>query len=171
MSLIADGFSFDFPDALEAFVFDEKDHTSPHFNNAPMKKVDVVAEFAESYIFVEIKEFEDVDMYNVSSSSSDDEEKERRAHLKWLKGYLKYKARDSLLARFAEGKANKDIHYICLLSNFDNATNSIIRKELRKELPLGLASRKWATYLFKSCQVVNLDRWNASFPKWPVTRI
>ena len=171
MSLIADGFSFHFPDALEAFVFDEKDPSHPHFNNTPMKKVDVVAEFAESYIFIEIKEFDDVGMYNDTESSSEEEKKERRAHLKWLKNYLKYKARDSLLGRFAEGKIDKDIHYICLLTNFDNATNNTIRRVLRQELPLGRAGRKWNRDLFKSCQVVNLDRWNTSFPNWPVSRI
>ena len=42
----ADGFEFRFEDALDAFVFDETDSTKPTFHGAPMKGVDIVAEFA-----------------------------------------------------------------------------------------------------------------------------
>lgn len=33
----ADGFEFQFTDALDAFVFDETDSTKPTFHGAPMK--------------------------------------------------------------------------------------------------------------------------------------
>ena len=38
-----------------------------------------------------------------------------------------------------------------------------------KELPVGLASKRWKQELVKSCQVVNVAKWNQNFPKWPVT--
>ena len=50
----ADGFEFRFEDALDAFVFDETDSTKPTFHGAPMKGVDIVAEFAEAYVYVEL---------------------------------------------------------------------------------------------------------------------
>ena len=46
MRIEADGFEFDFPDALDAFCFDEKDKTKPHFHGLShaMKAVDLVIE-------------------------------------------------------------------------------------------------------------------------------
>ncbi len=59
-----DGFSFDFTDALDAFVFDEKNSSNPHFHGQPMKAVDIVAEFPDAYLFVEMKDFDDPKIYN-----------------------------------------------------------------------------------------------------------
>ncbi|KPP94734.1 MAG: phage hypothetical protein [Bacteroidetes bacterium HLUCCA01] len=42
---------------------------------------------------------------------------------------------------------------------------------LKQELPVGKASRRWVQALATSCHVVNLDKWNENFPKWPVTRL
>ena len=42
-----DGFEFRFENALDAFVFDETDPEKPTFHGAPMKGVDIVAEFAD----------------------------------------------------------------------------------------------------------------------------
>jgi hypothetical protein len=36
---------------------------------------------------------------------------------------------------------------------------------------VGKASRRWVQTLATSCHVVNLDKWNENFPKWPVTRL
>jgi len=170
MRVDTDGFSFDFTDALNAFVFDEKDKSKPTYHGQPMKAVDIVAELEEAYIYVEIKDFDDPDMYNAGLAEDDEEIKERRDHFKWLKNYLKYKYRDSYLYRCAEHKVEKPIHYICLLT-FDNALNVAMRKALQQELPVGVASRRWKQEIVKSCQVVNLDKWNEAFPKWPVNKI
>lgn len=165
-----DGFEFRFEDALEAFVFDETDNTKPTFHGAPMKGVDIVAEFAEAYVYVELKDYDDSSMYDILGAANDDEKKSRQSSFKWLKNYLKYKFRDSYLYRHAEQKVEKPIHYICLVT-FDNALNSRMQKSLKQELPVGKASRRWVQPLAKSCQVVNLDKWNENFPKWPVTRV
>jgi hypothetical protein len=166
----ADGFEFRFEGALEAFVFDETDKSKPTFHGVPMKGVDIVAEFAEAYVYVELKDYEDSSIYDVIGAANDEELKSRQACFKWLKNYLKYKFRDSYLYRHAEQKVEKPIHYICLVT-FDNALNSRMQKSLKQELPVGKASCRWTQALAKSCQVVNLDKWNENFPKWPVTRI
>jgi hypothetical protein len=165
-----DGFSFDFTDALDLFVFDEKERSKPTYHGQPMKAVDIVAELPGAYIYVEIKDFHDPDMYNESLASNDEEALAIRDHFKWLKSYLKYKYRDSFLFRHAEQKVDKPIHYICLLT-FENALNTAMRKALQKELPVGLASRRWKQEFVHSCEVVNLERWNKNFPKWPVSRV
>lgn len=165
-----DGFVFRFENALDAFVFDETDSTMPTFHGAPMKCVDIVAEFDEAYVYVELKDYDDPSIYDVLSISTEDEKKSRQDSFKWLKNYLKYKFRDSYLYRHAEQKADKPIHYVCLIT-FDNALNSRMQKSLKQELPVGKASCRWVRVLAKSCQVVNLDKWNENFPKWPVTRL
>ena len=168
--LQADGFEFRFTDALDAFIFDEKDNTKPTFHGVPMKGVDIVAEFDEAYVYVEMKDYDDPSIYDILNATTDDEKKSRQDHFKWLKNYLKYKYRDSYLYRHAEDKVDKPIHYVCLIT-FDNALNSRMQKALKQELPVGRASRRWVQVLAKSCQVVNLDKWNENFPKWQVTRL
>jgi hypothetical protein len=170
MKIEADGFSFDFTDAIDAFVFDEKDKTKPTYHGLPMKAVDIVAEFADAYVYVEMKDFDNPDLYNHEIAENDEEVKAKRDNFKWLKNYLKYKYRDSYLCRHAEEKVEKPIHYICLLT-LDNALNIAMQKALTQELPIGKASRRWKQEIVKSCQVVNVTKWNDNFPKWPVSRM
>ncbi len=165
-----DGFSFDFTNALDAFVFDEKDKTNPHFHGQPMKAVDIVVELAEAYLFVEMKDFDDPKIYSTQDFMDEQDLKSKRDNFKCLKNYLKYKYRDSYLFRHAENKVDKPIHYICLLT-FENPLNAIMQKRLRIELPVGKASRRWQRELVKSCYVVNVESWNRNFPKWPVTQV
>ena len=142
MKVSADGFSFDFTDALDAFVFDEKDKAKPTYHGQPMKAVDIIAEFQEAYVFVEMKALNDPELYNTGEFGTEEELRQKRDNFKWLKNYLKYKLRDTVLFRIAEQKDTKPIHYICLLT-FDNALNSAMKKALQKELPVGKASRRW----------------------------
>jgi len=165
-----DGFEFCFTDALDAFVFDEKDKTKPTLHGGWMKAVDIVAEFKDAYVYVELKDYDDPSVYDVLNATTDDEVSDRQKNFKWLKNYLKYKFRDSYLYRYAEEKVEKDVHYICLLT-FDNALNSRMQKSLKRELPVGKLSRRWIRELAKSCKVVNLDKWNENFPKWPAKRL
>ena len=164
-----DGFSFDFTDALDAFVFDEKDKTKETYHGQPMKAVDIVVELENAYLFIEIKDFPDPDDYDTKSSTDGESLEKKQDKFKWLKNYLKYKYRDSYLYRHAEQKIDKSIHYIYLLT-FDNALNTTMQKFLQKELPVGKASQRWKQELVNSCQVVNMKKWNQQFPKWPVTK-
>ena len=166
----ADGFEFQFTDALDAFVFDEKDRSKPTFHGAPMKGVDIVAEFDEAYVYMELKDYDDPSIYDVRNAANDEQKKARQDSFKWLKNYLKYKFRDSYLYRHAEQKVDKPVHYVCLLT-FENALNGHMQKSLKQELPVGKASSRWVQSLATSCHVVNLQKWNENFPKWPVTRL
>lgn len=168
--VVADGFEFRFSDAIDAYVFDEKDSSKPTFHGAPMKGVDIVAEFADAYVYVELKDYDDPSAYDVKKATIENERKARQDSFKWLKNYLKYKFRDSHLYRYAEGKVDKPVHYICVLT-FDNALNSRMLNELKRELPVGRKPRRWTQSLANSCQVVNLAKWNEVFPKWPATRL
>lgn len=170
MKLEADGFCFDFTDAINAFVFDEKDNSKPSFHGLPMKAVDIVAELETAYVFVEMKDFHDPEAYNEVLAKDENDASSKRDNFKWLKNYLKYKYRDSYLYRHAEQKVDKPIHYICLLT-LDNVLNSRMQKALKQELPIGKASKRWKLEIARSCQVVNIESWNRNFPKWPVQKI
>lgn len=166
-----DGYLFDFTNAINVFKFDETDSSKPMFHGAPMKAIDLIAEFVDAYVFVELKDYsdQDPDAYNPSAAGSAEEVEERRLKMKWLKNYLKYKYRDTLLFRHAEAKVNKPIHYICLMT-FDNAMSNVFAKLLRQDLPLKQHLR-WSSGIVKSCHVVNFERWQKNYPAWQVTKL
>lgn len=173
MIVVADDYRFNFTDAINAFKFDETDPASPNFHGAPMKAVDIVTELVDAYLFVEVKEYPaSYDPEEISSEKACDEIDcaKRQKHFNWLKNFLKYKHRDTFLYRYAEEKTDKPIHYLCLL-NFDDAMNSSMQKDLRKELPVGKASGRWLKSIADSCQVLNLAAWNRNFPKWPAQKV
>jgi len=168
-----DGFKFEFAEAIDAYVFDEKDPPSPHFHGGFMKGVDIVAEYEDAYVYIEMKDYDeefalqyDVRQYNQRDQEQTPEEvekeKEVRRSFKWLKNYLKYKYRDSFTYRYAEGKVDKPIHYICLIT-FENALNTVMAKQLRCELPIGKKGRRWIQGIAASCQVLNVESFNRNF--------
>ena len=57
MKVRADGFEFEFPGALDAFVFDEKDKSQPSFHGLShaMRAVDLVVELPNDTLFIEVK--------------------------------------------------------------------------------------------------------------------
>jgi hypothetical protein len=52
MKIEADGFSFDFTDAIDAFIFDEKDKKKNHDHSLSqaMKAVDLIVELDNDYL-------------------------------------------------------------------------------------------------------------------------
>lgn len=161
----SDGYQFTFSDSLTAFKFDSIDKNDPNYHGAPMKAVDVIAEFENDYVFIEIKNFHDIAQYDESTAISSAEGREKRTAFNDLKAILKYKYRDSFLYRFAESKVDKPIHYICIL-NLSPSLLYGLTKVLSKELPVGFASNRWVNPLATSCVVVNESMFNSRFPKW-----
>ena len=172
MKIETDGFAFQFTRALDAFRFDEKDKTKPHFHGLShaMKAVDLVVELPSDYLFIEVKDFHAMDDYDFKSAITPKQRENRQAHFNHLREVLKYKFRDTWLYRWAQGKADKPVRYLCLLT-LDNALLSVMSKELRQQLPVGLAGPHWSGALAQTCLVLNLERWNANFPQWPVARL
>lgn len=166
MKIAVGGFEFDFTDALDAFVFDDATHGLSH----AMKAVDLVVELEENYLFVEVKDFESPDEYAPESVTDETGSADQRKSLNHLKQRLKYKFRDSYLYRLAERRIDKPVRYLCLLT-LENALLSVLNKELKADLPVGRAGPRWHDELARSCTVLNLERWNRNFPKWPVKRL
>jgi hypothetical protein len=170
MRIEADGFAFDFTDALDVFCFDETDKTKPHFHGLShvMKAVDLVVELPTGYLFIEMKDFHAADDYDFKRVMGDAQRAEHHPRFTRLRDVLRDKFRDTWLYRWAEDKTDKPIHYLCLLT-LDNALLPLMGKELQRQLPAGSAGPRWRRGLAQSCTVLNLERWNANFPKWPVT--
>ena len=159
MKMTVDGFDFEFEDAIDVFVFDEKDKNLPNYHGLShaMKAVDLVVELENDYLFIEVKDFNEPDNYFDGNNFN---------HLREV---LKQKYRDTFLYRWAENKINKPIRYLCLLT-LDNALTSRMNKEIKKQLPAGRPISRWEQAIAQSSVVVNIDRWNHNFPKWPVNR-
>lgn len=172
MKIEADGFEFDFSDALDAFRFDEQDKTKPHFHGLShaMKAVDLVVELPTDYLFIEVKDFHAPDDYDFKRAIDATQREDCQAHFNHLREILKHKFRDTWLYRWSEGKTDKPIRYLCLLT-LDNALLSVMSKELRRQLPVGLAGPRWSGELAQTCVMLNIERWNVNFPQWPVARI
>lgn len=169
ISLECDGYIFSFADALDAFKFDDQNPTSPHYHGVPMKAVDMIVEFEKAYVFIEMKEFHDTSDYYPSIAKNEEGEPHKDA-FKWLTDYLKYKYRDSYLYRFAEDRVDKPVHYICLL-NFENNLCVKMKNVLQHELPVGKKSKRWKHIIAESCQVMNMQTFSHSFPKWSINKL
>ena len=54
MRKVVDGFELDFQDAVDVFVFDEKDKSLPTYHGLShaMKAVDLIVELETAYLFV-----------------------------------------------------------------------------------------------------------------------
>ncbi|MDR0703754.1 MAG: hypothetical protein LBF88_02080 [Planctomycetaceae bacterium] len=154
--IVVDGFSFEFKNAITVFKFDEANDGLPTYHGVTqLKAVDIVAEFEDYYLFVEIKDYT-----------------QNQFDYTRLKDYLKYKFRDTFLYRYAENKVDKPIRYICLLIGMDNALCSKFYKDLNYELPVGISNpKRWKHNLAESCFVVNLNRWSKNFPDWHIRNI
>lgn len=151
---------FDFTGAIDAFKFDEPDPASAtsHGLSHCMKAVDFVVEYSDHYLFVEIKDPKSLSRYNAPQDSAQ--------LIKSLVG----KFRDTFLYRWAEGKLDKPIRYLCLV-DVDNAQTLYLMKQLRKELPVDKQPARWRQPLAQLCAITNRTTWNASFPHIQVARV
>jgi hypothetical protein len=175
MKVRADGFEFDFPGALSAHVFDEKDKAQPTYHGLShaMKAVDLVVELPHDTLFIEVKDFHAPDDYDFKRATGDGQRKERRQHLNHLRDVLVHKFRDTWLYRWAEvpvAPAAKTVRYLCVLT-LDNGLLPVIGKELSQALPAGRGGPRWSRELAQTCVVLNPQRWNSAFPGWPLIRV
>lgn len=175
MRVQADGFEFEFPGALDAFVFDERDKNQAHFHGLShaMKSVDLVVELPHDTLFIEVKDFHAPDDYNFKAAVSGDEQSERRQRLNHLREVLVHKFRDTWLYRWSEraaGAPDKPVRYLCVLT-LENGLLGVVNKELRQALPVGPAGPRWQRELGAACAVLNLQRWASAFPAWSLHRL
>jgi hypothetical protein len=174
MKVRTDGFEFDFPGALEAYVFDEKDKAQPRFHGLShaMKAVDLIVELPTDTLFIEVKDFHAPDDYDFRAALTDDERGTRRKSLNHLRDVLVHKFRDTWIYRWSErpiGSLEKPVRYMCVLT-LDNGLLGVVNKEVNLALPKSLAGPRWQREIAHACVVLNPQRWNSAFPAWPLSR-
>lgn len=147
-----DGIRFDFPAAMRMLKFDQQDKTKSDFHpmHAEMKAVDVVAEFADKDVYVEIKDFQN----KLTGAAV-------TPNLAQLLESLKYKYRDSFLYRFGQGKTGKPILYICLMEHLDRRLLLQLQKRLSQNIPAGTING-WTNEILHEVIVVDKKGWNKS---------
>ena len=99
--------SIDFTGAKNAFRFDEGNHILPNYHGLShcMNAVDFIVEYADRYLFVEIKDPPDQTRYNAEQDAAD------------LINNLVTKFRDTFLYRWAENKLDKPVPKEALCPN------------------------------------------------------
>lgn len=159
MKIVAEGFEFDFTNALKVTKFDEQDRAKPSFHGLShiMSAVDLVVELSDRFVFVEVKDYRNGPRRSAPSDFDA------------LVKSLKTKFRDSFLYRWAERQIGKPVAFLCLVT-MDNALNHRLTKELQRSIPEGKPTDRWARPMATVTVAVNKKKWNQRFPNWTVKR-
>lgn len=171
----ADGFVFEFgDDVVDAVVFDDKANNPM---KDTMKAVDVIAEFPEEYLFIELKKYSpdkggiefkcplwgDKRLIATQCPLSLDDKKRSQSSVKRIVSDLRGKYCDTMLCRYAENKLTKTVNYICVVEGCDSAQTLQLFTILKQMLPTGIpAKSNWVRPLLKNVAVVNVKTWNAT---------
>ena len=135
-----------------------------------MAAVDFVVEFADRYLFIEVKDPQP----NPDTRVSDAIRYHERLRSGEIDGELKYKYRDSFLYEWADGRADKPVYFYVLIAlDFLRDAGLLNRKQaLEAVLPLlGPGSTEWTRPIVNGCGVFNIASWNRTFPDYPVRRL
>ena len=162
MSFIEKDLEFDFSDAINALQFDD---TTFH-GHSSMKRVDFISEHDDFYRFIEVK---DPDLPAATE--------ENKANFlvdlnsgKLLNSFAG-KYRDSLLFRHLEGKSDKPVDYIVLLSMSSLDPAMLLNKIdlLHRDIPLN--HNAWTGNSARSCVILNLEQYKIRFGETSVRRL
>lgn len=141
-----------------------------HFDNAAYhgastaKRVDFIAEYEGRDIFIEIKDPDD-------PAAKKPEAFEKKLKSGELVQSLSGKFRDTLFFRSIQGKGDREIIYIALISmeKLDSALLLAKQDELRKSIPL--SHDDWERDCATSCIVLNVAQWKNKFGDQSLRRI
>lgn len=154
----------DIADAISGRKFDGADH-----GLTCMKAVDFIVELEDRYLFIELKDPDDPE--------AAPERRDRfieRLRSGGLDESLKYKYRDSFLYEWASGRADKPIDYFVLiaLDKLEDGHLLTRTEALQRKLPnRGPGGRPWQRDIVRACGVFNLESWNRTLARYPVSRV
>ena len=151
---------FSFPEAADVINFDDSGYHSP----STVKRVDFIAEYKDRDIFIEIK---DIDVPNVQNPRAFLDKLKSGAIVQSLAG----KFRDTLFFRTAQGKTERRVVYVVLLSAkiLDPALLLGKQDQLKKSIPIRHSD--WSRDCAISCAILNLEQWKQKFGVQSVIRI
>ena len=151
---------FDFRDAVSVTHFDDDEY---HVGST-VQRVDFIAEYDDRYHFIEVK---DPDIPTAANAAAFATKLRSGKLVQSLAG----KYRDTLFFRSVQGKTEKKIVYIVLLSMrvLDAAMLVAKQDELRRSIPLTHAD--WSRDSAATCIILNLEQWKRQFGDGSVRRL
>lgn len=149
-----------FPGAQAVIHFDDSEYHA----SSTVQRVDFIAEYDAHYLFIEIK---DPDIPMAQNPAAFVAKLKSGKLVQSLAG----KFRDTYFFRSAEGKNDRKVRYLVLLSmqHLDNALLLAKQDELRKAIPIRHAA--WADDCAASCIILNFEQWKRQFGEQSLRRI
>lgn len=149
-----------FSEAKSVFHFDD----DAYHGSSTALRVDFIAEYEGRDIFVEIKDPDNPAAANPSAF-------EQKLKSGKLVQSLSGKFRDTLFFRSIQGKGERGIVYIVLISmaKLDSALLLAKQDELRRSIPL--SHTDWERDCATSCIVLNVAQWKKQFGDQSLRRI
>ncbi len=172
IQIITDGYVFDFgADAMDAFVFDSDTYNG--IRNT-MRSVDIIAEFPNEYLFIELKKYDpkkggiefrcplwDEKTISQKCPLSQNTRKRNAASVKRIARDLRQKFCDTFLYRYAQEKIEKSINFICVVEGCDSAITLRLNEIISQSIPKGMPHHtNWKRAIVKNVAVVNVEGWN-----------
>lgn len=142
---VAEGFSFQFAgDLVEACIFDNNEKCVPQSHLRP---VDIIAEFPDEYLFIELKKFRGGGIQFKCPVWSDevvsicplntDETKRAKTSVKRLANDLREKYYQTFINWYAQGKLNKKVRYICMTDGLGLGEIVRLQSTMESQMPIG----------------------------------
>jgi hypothetical protein len=157
----------DFVGAQSAMKFDQKDPAHLEYHDLKnMPRVDFIVETEESIYFIEVKDPGRPDAVDVGATKL-----LKKIVTGTLEASLIEKYIFSFFFRWAERRLEKSVHYISLITLESPMLQPISDGLERQLINFSKKSTRWEREPLASCQVHNLETWQAVFPHWPVTRL
>lgn len=149
-----------FPGAQSVIHFDDAEYHA----GSTVQRVDFIAEYEAYYLFVEIK---DPDIPTAQDPAAFVTKLNSGKLVQSLAG----KFRDTQFFRSAQGKTDRKILYLVLLSmqSLDKALLLAKQDELRRAIPIRHAD--WANDCAASCIILNFEQWKRRFGEQSLRRI
>lgn len=161
------GLQIDFVGAQYAMKFDQNDPAHPEYHDLQnMPRVDFIVETKEAIYFVEVKDPGRPDAVDVGGTKLLKKIVEGTLQASLIEKYI-----FSFFFRWAEHRLEKSVHYVSLITLESPMLQPIIDGLETQLINLSKKSVRWDREPLASCQVHNLETWQAVFPHWPVTRL
>ncbi len=162
-----DGLQIDFVGAQHAMKFDQNDPDQPDYHDLQnMPRVDFIIEMEDAIYFIEVKDPGRPDAIDVGGTKLLKKIVEGTLEASLIEKYL-----FSFFFRWAERRLEKSVHYVSLITMESPLLQPIIDGLERQSTNLSKKSARWDREPLASCQVHNIETWEAVFPDWPVARL
>ncbi|WP_053062253.1 hypothetical protein [Desulfovibrio sp. TomC] len=166
-SLQEDGLQIDFVGAQHVMKFDQNNPDQPDYHDLQnMPRVDFIVEMENAIFFIEVKDPGRPDAIDVGGAKLLKKIVEGTLEASLIEKYL-----FSFFFRWAERRLEKSVHYVSLITLESPLLQPIIDGLERQLTNFSKKSVRWDREPLASCQVHNIETWEAMFPDWPVTRL